>query len=301
MSEQDPFQHEPGQPLARSALRRVLRNVLPYDVDFEAFCLDHFAEVQIRFGSGMERIQKENLLMQLVSPTMLSQRLWELYPHAFQKASREAAANPRAAGAPAAVRPMLKVWQVLILIGLAAAALGHSLLPSRQTPPSPTHAHPAESTVNRPFGTDGIARGLPAEGPATPLPGATNQDPSRRNAPSTAPGVARPKPRSRVQTVPPPPPPVTAFTVQFVVDARIGDTVVLLRDSDKALIKQGVVSVSHKEYGASELVGIPKLMLNADVSPGSYTVECRRGNQTIRHPVHIASQTAGNDVEIKCK
>ncbi|HMU37653.1 MAG TPA: hypothetical protein PKE31_01445 [Pseudomonadota bacterium] len=44
-------------------LRALLRECLRTDADFEAFCLDHFAEVQKRFGGRMERVEKENLLL----------------------------------------------------------------------------------------------------------------------------------------------------------------------------------------------------------------------------------------------
>ncbi len=44
-------------------LRELLRQCLRTDADFDAFCLDHFGEVRLRFGSGMDRVQKENLLL----------------------------------------------------------------------------------------------------------------------------------------------------------------------------------------------------------------------------------------------
>lgn len=45
------------------ALRQLLADLLRSDTDFEAFCLDHFPDVYQRFGNGMERLQKENLLL----------------------------------------------------------------------------------------------------------------------------------------------------------------------------------------------------------------------------------------------
>lgn len=44
-------------------LRELLRQFLRADSDFDAFCLDHFGAVRLRFGSGMDRVQKENLLL----------------------------------------------------------------------------------------------------------------------------------------------------------------------------------------------------------------------------------------------
>lgn len=49
--------------LEPQTLRRLLADLLRSDPDFDAFCLDHFPGVHRRFASGMERTQKENLLL----------------------------------------------------------------------------------------------------------------------------------------------------------------------------------------------------------------------------------------------
>ena len=49
--------------LEPQTLRRLLAELLRSDPDFDAFCLDHFPDVHRRFASGMERTQKENLLL----------------------------------------------------------------------------------------------------------------------------------------------------------------------------------------------------------------------------------------------
>lgn len=51
----------------RNELRRLLNEVLRVDADLDAFCLDFFPEVHQRFSAGMDRPQKVNLLLQLVS------------------------------------------------------------------------------------------------------------------------------------------------------------------------------------------------------------------------------------------
>lgn len=51
----------------RNELRRLLNEVLYTDADLDAFCLDYFPEIQQRFSAGMDRIQRVNLLLQLVS------------------------------------------------------------------------------------------------------------------------------------------------------------------------------------------------------------------------------------------
>jgi len=45
------------------ALRMLLSELLRSDPDFEAFCLDAYPEIYQRFGRGMQRVEKENLLL----------------------------------------------------------------------------------------------------------------------------------------------------------------------------------------------------------------------------------------------
>lgn len=45
-------------------VRRLLAELLPSASEFDAFCLDYFPTVHRLFGNGMDRIQKENLLLQ---------------------------------------------------------------------------------------------------------------------------------------------------------------------------------------------------------------------------------------------
>lgn len=46
-------------------LREQIDEILPSDADLEAFCIDHFPDIQIRFSGNMERKYKVNLLIQL--------------------------------------------------------------------------------------------------------------------------------------------------------------------------------------------------------------------------------------------
>jgi len=50
-----------------SLVRHLLREHLRSDADFMAFCQDNFPDVGARFTSGMERVQKENILLEQVS------------------------------------------------------------------------------------------------------------------------------------------------------------------------------------------------------------------------------------------
>jgi len=49
--------------LGPKELRRLMAELLRSDPDFEAFCLNHFPDIQRRFGRAMERTEKENLLL----------------------------------------------------------------------------------------------------------------------------------------------------------------------------------------------------------------------------------------------
>ena len=59
----------------RENVRRMLRSELLTDEDFDAFCIDYFPAVANRLSSGLSRVQKENLLLQMISPTLISQKL----------------------------------------------------------------------------------------------------------------------------------------------------------------------------------------------------------------------------------
>jgi len=57
-----------------------MKAVLVSDVDFDEFCLDHFPDVKRRFASGMERGQKENLLIEQTSCAQILEKLREHKP-----------------------------------------------------------------------------------------------------------------------------------------------------------------------------------------------------------------------------
>lgn len=60
----------------RNKLRHLLHEVLRSDADLDAFCLDFFPSVAQRFSAGMDRIQKVNLLFQIVDdPQQIVQSL----------------------------------------------------------------------------------------------------------------------------------------------------------------------------------------------------------------------------------
>lgn len=50
----------------RPELREALRALVPTDEDFDQLLVDHFPAIQFRMSGGMDRVRKENLLLQLV-------------------------------------------------------------------------------------------------------------------------------------------------------------------------------------------------------------------------------------------
>lgn len=62
---------------SRPVLRRMLGLVLRTDSDFNAFCLDFFPDIYERFTTGMDRVQKSNLLLTLAEPTDIFASLLE--------------------------------------------------------------------------------------------------------------------------------------------------------------------------------------------------------------------------------
>jgi hypothetical protein len=63
-----------------AALRRFLQSVLIGDSDLEAFCLDYFPAVRNRFSSGMDRMQKLNILLAAEAPQEILRRLYDTEP-----------------------------------------------------------------------------------------------------------------------------------------------------------------------------------------------------------------------------
>lgn len=59
----------------RAHVRRLLEVLLASDADLNAFCIDYFPIVYRRFSDSMDRTQKENLLLVLVSPESIVQAL----------------------------------------------------------------------------------------------------------------------------------------------------------------------------------------------------------------------------------
>lgn len=80
----------------RATLRQLLRAQFRTDQDFEAFCLDHFPEVHERFGCGMDRVGKTNLLLAMVPVSQVAERLQAQVKRAMQGETR--VSSPRGAG-----------------------------------------------------------------------------------------------------------------------------------------------------------------------------------------------------------
>lgn len=59
----------------RAVVRHMIDDVFKCEVDFESFVIDYFFEVKKRFSTGMERKQKENLLLELADPNEILSRL----------------------------------------------------------------------------------------------------------------------------------------------------------------------------------------------------------------------------------
>lgn len=63
------------------AIRKLLTELIRTDEDFDAFCLDHFPAVHVLFSSGMNRVQKMNLLLSHIdNPDLIARLLCESNP-----------------------------------------------------------------------------------------------------------------------------------------------------------------------------------------------------------------------------
>ena len=72
-------------PWSIAEVRKLLEQVLPTDSDLQAFCLDHFPDVQRRFGDGQSRIQKTNLLLEYALPGNIAAALHRNRPEVLEE------------------------------------------------------------------------------------------------------------------------------------------------------------------------------------------------------------------------
>lgn len=59
-------------PASPQKLRETLQRILPTDSELVAFCIDYFPVVASRFAPAMDRLAKENLLLQSVDAAQLA-------------------------------------------------------------------------------------------------------------------------------------------------------------------------------------------------------------------------------------
>lgn len=69
-------------------MRRLLNEVLVTDADFDAFCLDNFPRIKARFAEGMERLAKQNILLESISTKEILVKLKTDYPERVLAAER---------------------------------------------------------------------------------------------------------------------------------------------------------------------------------------------------------------------
>lgn len=101
--------------LSRESIRKLLNDMLRTDADFESFCIDHYPEVQIRFGLGMERTEKINLLLQLED---------DLAKMAEHIDVRRRSANHIAVTTKSASPWSVKTAKLLLIVSAAVLGLG---------------------------------------------------------------------------------------------------------------------------------------------------------------------------------
>lgn len=105
-------------------LRRLLAELLRTVPEFDAFCLDYFPEVHRQLGPGMERTQKENLLLQQApSRAAIVQALQAKFAEApiWASLATEPAGSKRAMHPPA---PWLRaLFSAAVLVGMALATV----------------------------------------------------------------------------------------------------------------------------------------------------------------------------------
>lgn len=65
--------------------RKLIERVLPTDPDFDAFCLDCFPRIKRRFAGSMDRLAKENLLLEIAGAQNVLENLQSYRPDEFKE------------------------------------------------------------------------------------------------------------------------------------------------------------------------------------------------------------------------
>lgn len=79
----------PGRVPTRRSIRQLMQAALAVRGDFDSFCSDEFPAVWNRFTSGMDRVERETLLLSLIKTPILLQKLCEYRGHAVEQALKE--------------------------------------------------------------------------------------------------------------------------------------------------------------------------------------------------------------------
>lgn len=124
-------------PASPQKLRETLQRILPTDSELVAFCIDYFPVVANRFAPAMDRLAKENLLLQSVDAAQLAAGLRdhnrELYDQLIP-----AAPLPPAPALPPALDPGGTRRWIRWAVGLCSSAMIALCIYARQPSPADT-------------------------------------------------------------------------------------------------------------------------------------------------------------------
>lgn len=137
-------------------LRQMLRQALPTSSDLDAFCIDHYPAIAQRLSPGMDRLDKENLLLQIADSAKLSEQLNRMICAASTKevALSEEPRPPKieTAGAlipaPSRVAIGLSLISGLAIIG-SLAGLGLHRTRQSEVPSFPPNSPTANTAIPR--------------------------------------------------------------------------------------------------------------------------------------------------------
>lgn len=105
-------------------LRRLLNAIVQTDEELEAFFIDHFPEQKKQLSAGMNRVQKQNILLESMPAEHIDRALRESYPEAYERALRSLE-QPRSPDSPTATpeqRELSEKLEALIVEREKAAA-----------------------------------------------------------------------------------------------------------------------------------------------------------------------------------
>lgn len=129
-------------------VRGLIAELLRSDSDFDAFCIDHFRDVSAKFTNGMDRTQKENVLLVHASTLAdVTEALRSRFPDApiWHARSAQREIGHGVVSAARQFAHAMRPW-VYAVTGAGALLFGFRGLLEKRSPPDSEHEQPTKTS-----------------------------------------------------------------------------------------------------------------------------------------------------------